>query len=135
MIMLCPTEYEVFYLLVKLSYTETYMRDGERELGTEELLQMLGTARAFGLNDAATACASALRLKVGRLAQHLTLKRALQFLKAGDALKGHSGYARAQERAEALLAKHVGPLCRVLETGVFAGKEWPLRLHVRGYAL
>lgn len=125
----------MFYLLVKLSYTETYVRDGDRELGAEELLQMLGTAKAFAFNDAATACASALGQKVGRLAQHLTLKRALQFLKAGDALKDHSGYARVQERAEALLAKHVGPLCQVLEIGVVAGNEWPVHIKVRGYAL
>jgi hypothetical protein len=111
-----PTEYEVFYLLVKLSYTESYTVDGRRELEPGKLLQMLGTAKAFGFTDAAAACTSVLVDNMEQLAEQLTLKSALHFLKAREALNGHNGHRNVQDRAEVLLAEHVGPLSESFQT-------------------
>jgi hypothetical protein len=54
------TGYEDFYLLIKLSYGTTYIRDGERKLGVDELLRLLQVANAFEFMQAFAECRTAL---------------------------------------------------------------------------
>jgi hypothetical protein len=98
------TGYEDFYLLIKLSYGTTYIRDGERELGVDELLRLLQVANAFEFMQAFAECRTALVDMVTEWDE------AVKCFTVFHQLSGVEGMKEAEEVMGKLLGKLIGPL-------------------------